>query len=111
MIGNGELDVPSKEGMIAANQTAKKATEPDLGQSPQPPLNQQEDHRQAQSKRMGATTDPDPQTRMDVIAEPPPAVGKEETPPQGPYMVGPPEPNFEVSHKQMYFAMSMDMST
>ena len=29
---------------------------------------------------------------------------EEETPPQGPYMVGPPEPNTEASHKQMYFA-------
>ena len=41
----GELDVPSIEGMIATNQTAKKAMEPDLGQSlPQPPL--QEEDRQ-----------------------------------------------------------------
>ena len=28
----------------------------------------------------------------------------EETPPQGPYLVGPPEPNTEASQKQMYFA-------
>ena len=41
----GELHVPSKEGMITTNQTAKKAMEPDLGQSlPQPPL--QEEDRQ-----------------------------------------------------------------
>ena len=29
---------------------------------------------------------------------------EEETPPQGPYMVGPPEPFSEASNKQMYFA-------
>ena len=51
---NGELDIPSKEGMIAANLIAKKAIEPDLGQSPQPPLHQQEEHRQAFSKQGGA---------------------------------------------------------
>jgi len=29
---------------------------------------------------------------------------EEETPPQGPYLVGPPEPYSEASQKQMYFA-------
>ena len=29
---------------------------------------------------------------------------EEETPPQGPYLVGPPEPFSEASNKQMYFA-------